>query len=68
LLVGDLLLVQSEEGKVALVEATPDEYRELGSFPAVEGKCWNNLALAGGRYLLVRSGEEAACYELPLER
>lgn len=68
LLVGELLLVQSEEGKVALVEAAPDEYRELGSFPAVEGKCWNNLALAGGRYLLVRSGEQAACYELPLER
>lgn len=68
MLVGDLLLVQSEEGHVALVEATPEAYRELGSFPAVAGKCWNNLALAGGRYLLVRSGEEAACYELPLER
>ncbi len=32
---------------------------------AVEGKTWNNLALAG-EYLLVRNGEEAACYRLPL--
>jgi outer membrane protein assembly factor BamB len=68
MLVGDLLLVQSEEGRVALVEATPEGYRELGGFQAIEGKCWNNPALAQGRYLLVRNGEEAACYELALER
>ena len=66
LLVGDLLLVQSEEGDVALVEATPKRYRELTRFKAIEGKTWNNPALAG-RYLLVRNAEEAACYELPLE-
>jgi outer membrane protein assembly factor BamB len=66
LLVGDLLLVQSEEGDVALVEATPKHYRELTGFKALEGKTWNNPALAG-RYLLVRNAEEAACYELPLE-
>jgi len=66
--VGDLLLVQSEEGRLALVEASPEAYRELGSLQVLEGKCWNNPALAQGRYLLVRNGEQAACYELPLER
>lgn len=64
LLVGELLLVQSESGEVALVEPSPERYQELGRFQAIEGKTWNAPALAG-RYLLVRNAEEAACYELP---
>ena len=62
--VGDLILVQAETGDVAMVEATPDEHRELGRFPAIEGITWNNLCLQG-RKLLVRNAQEAACYELP---
>jgi outer membrane protein assembly factor BamB len=62
--VDDLLLVQAESGEVALVEATPEEHRELGRFPAIEGKTWNNPSLYG-HFLLVRNAEEAACYELP---
>ena len=62
---GDLLLVLSEAGEVALVEATPDRANHvLGRFQAVEGMTWNNLALYGP-YLLVRSAQEAACYRLP---
>ncbi|MFV1968802.1 MAG: PQQ-binding-like beta-propeller repeat protein [Pirellulaceae bacterium] len=64
--VGDLLLVQAESGEVALVEARPDRLEELGSFVALDGKTWNNLCLYG-RFLLVRNGEEAACYELAIE-
>ena len=63
---GDLLFVESEEGEVALVAAAPDQYSEFARFPAVEGKTWNTLCLWGGRYLLVRNSQEAACYELPL--
>lgn len=66
LLVGDVLLVQSEEGDVALVDATAERFHELTRFHAIDGKTWNNPALAG-RYLLVRNAEEAACYELPLD-
>lgn len=62
--VGDLLLVQAQSGYVMLVEATPSGHSELGSFPALEGKTWNNPCLYE-RYLLVRNAEEAACYELP---
>jgi len=65
LLVGDTLLVMSETGTLALVDAVPDEYRELDQFKALDGKCWNTLCLYGP-YLLVRNNEEAACYELPL--
>jgi outer membrane protein assembly factor BamB len=64
-LADDLILVSAETGEVALVEASPDQYRELGRFQAIEGKTWNNPALAGP-YLLVRNSEEAACYELPV--
>jgi outer membrane protein assembly factor BamB len=64
--VGDALLVQGEKGPLFLVEATPQGHRRLGKLDALEGKTWNNPALAG-RYLLVRNGEEAACYRLELQ-
>lgn len=65
LLVDELLLIQAESGEVALVEATPQGHRELGRFPALNGKTWNHPALAGRR-LLVRNDREAACFELPV--
>jgi len=66
LLVGDLLLVQSEFGELFLVEASPDEHRQLAHFPAIEGRTWNNPALFG-EFLLVRNDRVAACFRLPVE-
>jgi outer membrane protein assembly factor BamB len=66
LLVDDLILVQAEKGEVALVEAKPEAFHELGRIKALSSKTWNNPVLAG-RYLLVRNDQEAACYELVLE-
>ena len=62
--VGDKILVLGESGELVLVAADPDSYRELGKIQALHGKTWNNLCLTGKR-LLIRNGEEAACYELP---
>jgi outer membrane protein assembly factor BamB len=59
----NLLLVVSEKGEVALLEANPDEHKELARFQAIAGKTWNHPVLAHGR-LYVRNGEEAACYQL----
>jgi outer membrane protein assembly factor BamB len=64
--VDDMLLIQAESGEAVLVEANPAAHHELARFAALEGKTWNNPALAG-RFLLVRNDREAACYELPLD-
>jgi outer membrane protein assembly factor BamB len=63
LLADDLLLILGEQGELALVEATPEAFRELGRIEALEGKTWNTLALAGGRVYL-RNHEQMACYDL----
>jgi len=61
----ELLLVVSEEGDVALVRATPDQFMELGRFKAIEGKTWNHPVLVHD-VLLVRNGEEMAAFRLAL--
>jgi outer membrane protein assembly factor BamB len=65
LLVGDVILVSSEKGYLALVSATPEHFRELARFEVFDGKTWNTPALAG-RQLFLRNDEYAACYELPV--
>ena len=61
-----LLLVLSEQGRLALVAAEPTDYRELASFQALEGKTWNHPVLVNDR-LYVRNSQEAAAYKLKLD-
>ena len=66
ILVDDLLLITTEKGDIVLVEASPEEHRELASLKAFDSKTWNPPALSGN-LLLVRNNLEAVCYELPIE-
>ncbi|MFW6125164.1 MAG: PQQ-binding-like beta-propeller repeat protein [Pirellulales bacterium] len=63
ILAGGFLIIQCEDGDLALVEATPEAHRELSRVAAIEGRTWNHPALADGK-LLVRNDREMACFDL----
>jgi outer membrane protein assembly factor BamB len=52
ILAGGNLIVLSDKGTLALLEATPREYNQLGAIRVLEGKCWTAPTLANGRLYL----------------
>jgi outer membrane protein assembly factor BamB len=64
LIVGDVIVVQNENGTVHACAASPEGFREFGRIAALSSKTWNHPTVAG-RYLLVRNDREATCWELP---
>ena len=57
------LVVISDNGDLALVKASPDQYSEVSRFTALQGKTWNYPAIAAGR-ILVRNSNEMAAYNI----
>lgn len=60
---GDQLIVLGEQGKLGLVAADPEKYRELSACTPVSSKCWTPPVLADGR-LYVRSADALLCFDL----
>lgn len=58
-----LLVVLSEKGELALVNARPQEPGDVFRFPAIVGKTWNHPVIVQDR-LFVRNGTQMACYQL----
>jgi outer membrane protein assembly factor BamB len=63
LLASGHLVVSTERGDLALVEATPEAHREMARFSAIRGKTWNHPAIADG-VLLVRNASEMAAFNI----
>ena len=63
ILVGDDLVALADDGRVVVVEATPEAYREVASAQVLDGKCWSTPAFSDGR-LYLRSTEEGVCLDL----
>lgn len=57
------LYVLSDRGKLVLVEATTEGYKEKGSVQALQGRCWTAPSLAHGR-LYLRDHEEMVAYDV----
>jgi outer membrane protein assembly factor BamB len=59
------LVVLSEQGELALVDARPQEPGDVFRFQALKGKTWNHPVIVKDR-LYLRNAEELACYTLRL--
>jgi outer membrane protein assembly factor BamB len=57
------MLVISDKGEAILTEVSPEGLVERGKFQAINGKTWNHPVIAVGK-LLVRNGEQMACFDL----
>jgi outer membrane protein assembly factor BamB len=57
------LIVLSERGVLALVEATPEAYREKAQAQVLQGKCWTMPTLVNGK-LYLRNQKELICLNM----
>lgn len=66
LLIGDHYLLMAEDGRLLLLQPTPEAPNLLHEFPVFDSKTWNPIALAGD-LLLVRNDLEAAALKIAIQ-
>jgi len=59
----DKLIVLSEDGRLALVNADPEKYVERASASVLKGRTWTSAALAAGK-LFLRDQDEILCVDM----
>lgn len=62
----DLLLILTEKGEVALVQAMPQKFTELARMQSMSAKTWSHPVLAGN-ILVVSNHEEMVAYRLDIK-
>ena len=58
------LIIQTEEGALAIAEASPEAYKEISSTPAVAKRSWVSPVLANGRIFTRNNLGEVACFDV----
>ena len=61
---GNHLLVMSEGGELAVVDPSPEAYKELARSPAVEARSWVLPVLANGKIFCRNNNGEAVCFDV----
>ena len=58
------LIIQAEDGALAIAEASPEAYKELSRTPAVAKRSWVIPVLANGRIYTRNNNGEVACFDV----
>jgi outer membrane protein assembly factor BamB len=58
------LIVQCDGGKLIVVEASPDGYKELASCKPLDGQCWTMPVLCGGRIYCRNHAGDLVCLDV----
>lgn len=63
IMVNDRLFVLSDLGSLTMVEATPEEFRKIAEWDALEGRSWTAPSYYNGK-LFVRNHTRIACFRI----
>jgi hypothetical protein len=60
------IVADTEYGEQILIEANPEDMKELTRFPALDRKCWNNFAIMDG-VIYLRNDREMTSIDIEMD-